>query len=152
VVSSLNISDVAEILYMRTLLEGAAAELAAGHATERELMLLERLADEVYQVGDPVSYTRFVSTNREYHLAIARASGNRRLERAIGGLLDDMQRVITATVSLSYRMNEMQRDHRSIVHALRQRQPDAARRMVETHMRSSRDRIGEALRLPGARS
>jgi len=152
VVSTLNIADVAEVFYMRTLLEGAAAALAATHVTERELALLERLAGKSYRPGDTASHARFVKSNRTFHLTIARASRNGRLEKAIEGLLDDMQRVITTTVALSSQMDAMQRDHRRITYALRRREPDSAREAVEAHMHSSRVRIGEALHMPGTRS
>jgi DNA-binding GntR family transcriptional regulator len=145
VVSTLNASDIAEILYMRTLLEGAAAALAARRIRDEELGQLERLANASYIMGDPASHARFVRANRDFHLGIARASGNTRLVRAISALLDEMRRVITSTVASSYRIAAMQQDHRAIVRALRRGDPAAAKHAVVRAMAQSRQRIADAL-------
>jgi DNA-binding GntR family transcriptional regulator len=147
VVSVVGIQEIAEILFLRTLLEGAAAEQAARFITEEELENLTRLAGASYVPGDATSYGKFVRANREFHLAIAGASRNARLRRLIGALLDDMDRVIAATVALSYRVGDMQQDHRTIVESLARRDPEEARRVVQAAMEASRRRIAEALRL-----
>jgi DNA-binding GntR family transcriptional regulator len=147
IVSPLNLTDVAEILYLRGLMEGAAAELAARHVTEAELVHLERLADQSYVPGDPSSYEEFVRANREFHLAVAQASRNKRLVAAITTLLDDMRRVITTTIALSSRVRQMQRDHGRIVEALRQHDPAEAKMAVLRAMDASRRRVMVALQL-----
>ncbi|MBI4278959.1 MAG: GntR family transcriptional regulator [Armatimonadetes bacterium] len=148
VVSTVSLRDVAEILYLRMVLEGAAAELAARFVGEAELAEMARLAEVSYRPGDPASYARFVRANREFHLKVARASRNMRLANAIARLLDEMQRVIEMTVALSYRVEEMQRDHRALVDALRRHDPAQARQVAVRAMEASQQRIAQALWMP----
>lgn len=152
VISIVGFQEIGEILFLRTLLEGAAAEEAARWITEEQLKNLTRLAEVAYVPGDPTSYGKFVRANREFHLAIAEASRNVRLRKLIGALLDDMDRVISATVALSYRVGEMQEDHRTIVEALARRDPQEAKRVVHLAVDASRRRIAEALQLAGSRA
>jgi DNA-binding GntR family transcriptional regulator len=146
-VTPVGLQDVAEVVLLRRVLEGTAAELAARRITEDELVAIERLAQLVFTPDDADGFARFVRINRDFHLAIARASGNARLVRAIAGLLDDMRRVITVTVSRSYDLKAMQREHQAIAAALRRRDPAAAKRAVGTALGAGGQRIVRALNL-----
>jgi len=146
-VTVLGLQDVAEILFLRTLLEGAAAELAAKRISDEELRELERLARKTYAPGDRVGYARFVRVNRKFHLLLAQASGNTRLVRAIAGLLDDMRRVITGTVTRTHQVAAMQHEHRAVVATLRRRDPAAAKAAVIAALTAGQQRIVEGLSL-----
>jgi DNA-binding GntR family transcriptional regulator len=92
VVAPLTMRDVLEIYDLRLLLEPAAAEAAAGRIERDELARLKALVDPKVDVDDPASLERFMSANREVHLAIAEAAGNHRTAQIVEGLLDDSER------------------------------------------------------------
>ena len=92
VVAPLTMRDVLEIYGLRLLLEPAAAEAAAGRIERDELARLKALVDPKVDVDDPASLERFMSANREVHLAIAEAAGNHRTAQIVEGLLDDSER------------------------------------------------------------
>ncbi len=146
-VTPLGLQDVAEVLFLRRVLEGAAAELAAQRITEEQLAHLECLARMVFPSRDPEGYARFVKVNRDFHLGIAEASGNSRLLRAIAGLLDDMRRIITSTVAQSHDIKAMQREHQAVTAALRRRDARGARRALVAALESGERRIARMLNM-----
>jgi DNA-binding GntR family transcriptional regulator len=146
-VTPLGLQDVAEVLLLRRVLEGTAAELAARRITEDELIVLERQARVAVAPGDLGGHARFVRINRDFHLGIAKASGNCRLVRTITGLLDDMRRMIAVTVSRSYDLKAMQREHQAVTAALRRRDPVAAKKAMVAALSAGEQRIVHALNL-----
>lgn len=151
-VTPLGLQDVAEVLFLRRVLEGAAAELAVHRITEAQLVELERLARMTFPERSQDGYARFVAVNRDFHLGIAEASGNSRLLRAIAGLLDDMRRIITSTVSQSHDVKAMQREHQTVTAALRRRDARGARRALVGALEAGERRIARMLNMARARS
>ena len=96
IVTNLSVADVDEIFAMRLALEPFATELAVAHLTETDAEVLERLADGVLHVGAAVEDRGRViaKLNADFHREIARIGGNRRLEHAIGRLVDELERVM----------------------------------------------------------
>lgn len=125
----ITLQDVDDIFGLREIVEGAAAEIAANAITEKELIELERLHTG-YRTHDRQSYLQFLDENVEFHCAIARASGNRRLAEVIASLLEQMQRLVILRLDLSANGDEMVEEHRQIVAALRNRDPKQARELM----------------------
>jgi DNA-binding GntR family transcriptional regulator len=97
IVTSVSVRDFDEIFRLRVTLEPLAAELATAHLTEADADRLAAHADEVANVVARPPDERAVAIaehNGEFHREVARLSGNRRLERTIGGLLDELERVL----------------------------------------------------------
>jgi DNA-binding GntR family transcriptional regulator len=95
-VTNLSVADLDEIFAMRLALEPVGTELAVGRLTEADAEILGRLADGVLHIGPGVEDRGRLITklNADYHREIARISGNRRLEQAIGQLVDELERVM----------------------------------------------------------
>jgi DNA-binding GntR family transcriptional regulator len=96
IVTNLSVADVDEIFSMRLALEPFATELAVGRLTEIDGEILERLADGVLRVrqGEKDRGRIITKLNADFHREIARIGGNRRLEQAIGRLVDELERVM----------------------------------------------------------
>src|SRR5690606_28385515 len=82
-VKSIRLDDAQEILHMRLVLEVAAAERASVLIDEMDATNLLRLADFDCVIGGQVNGRKLAASNREFHLAIAKATGNTRLVRAV---------------------------------------------------------------------
>ena len=115
---------------MRILLEGRAAELASEKITPEKLDQLESLSHVAYDRAEKPSITRFVQANRQFHEAIAQASGNRRLHTTVIQVLDGMQRFFHLGAQLRDVGLETSSFHRKTVQALRKRDAALARRNV----------------------
>jgi DNA-binding GntR family transcriptional regulator len=130
-VTPITINDVHELFEIRTAIEGAAAELAATRITPREIDYLATLQPPAVGARGP-ALGKFLDYNREFHLAVARASRNHRLVQLIEEATDEMSRAIAA----SYEIGE----HATILEALRAGDPTRARTAMVEHIRRSQSR------------
>ena len=124
-----------ELLSARTLVEGEVAALAAVNATSDDLEALKRTIVRMTTHVDDFIIRE--ETDREFHLGIAKATGNGSLELVVEGLWNQraelwgrMQRHFH-TESLARRTVH---DHAAILAALVARNPDAARTAMHRHL------------------
>ncbi|HNT53401.1 MAG TPA: GntR family transcriptional regulator [Anaerolineaceae bacterium] len=150
-VTTITISDVAEIFELRAILESAAARLAATRASDEQIRQLAELAGYTYVYQDRDSYTDFLAHNREFHIALANASGNKRLIEAISHLMDELTRMFHLGLDLKDSAAEMRQEHQELVAVIHQKNPEAAEKIMLAQITHSRQRIYDAL-LPGASS
>jgi GntR family transcriptional regulator, rspAB operon transcriptional repressor len=135
------LASVRDLFEMRLLLEPAAAELAAVRAPEEELAALHDLAHQTYVHGDPHSYERFLQHNREFHVRIARATGNERLARSLQALLEEMQRLFFVSLRGDDHASELVHEHHELHDALIARDAQRARQVVIDQIEASRSRV-----------
>lgn len=78
-VSDLDIKDALELTQLRLLTEPPAYRLATGRLSPAVIEQARELYAAAYDPNDAASVTRYLTRSREFKLAVARASGNRRL-------------------------------------------------------------------------
>jgi GntR family transcriptional regulator, hexuronate regulon transcriptional repressor len=124
-----------ELTEARRLFEGEACALAAAIIRDEQLALLDRLATDMAGNSAPEQIERL---EQEFHLAIARATGN----AAITAGVDDLWTLRQQSPSCAKTLRRARVDgggdfvgeHRKIVAALRERDPKAARQAVHGHL------------------
>jgi DNA-binding GntR family transcriptional regulator len=132
-ITPLTVSDMNELFDARAVIEGGTIALAANCITDAELDELSRLADVSYDKGTTKNLHSFISANRDFHTAIARASNNRRLVETTIRQLDELERYFYVGARLRDVNNEVHADHHRIVEALRRRDRVVATRIVVEH-------------------
>jgi len=137
--------DMSELFDLRTILEAGAAELACARITDAELDQLQKLADVVYDRAEQPSLQRFIKANRDFHAAIAKASGNERLQALIIRQMDELERFFYLGARLRDVNSETINDHQAIVEVLRKRDPEAARAIMIKHNDITREGLFKAL-------
>jgi DNA-binding GntR family transcriptional regulator len=125
--------DMNELFDVRTILEAGAAELACSRITDVQLEQLDKLADVAYDRAEQPSLKRFVQANRDFHLAIARASGNERLYQMLARQISELERFFYLGARLRDVSSETKSDHHEIVRILRTRDPVEARNVMIRH-------------------
>ncbi len=101
-VPELTFRGVRDLLELRIILEGIAAELAATRAEAVELEQLELCYREALRAAkEPRGLDQLIQSNQQFHLQIARMSHNRELESLLGGVLDRSVRLVYLAVSSS---------------------------------------------------
>ena len=98
-----------------------------------------------YTYRDRASYARFLRANRDFHIAVAQASGNQRLAAFVGKLLEDMERILHLGLDLRDSAEEMAAEHGELVDALLKGDGALARKVVTEQLQNSRKRVLEAL-------
>lgn len=100
-VGRLTVEQTRDLIEARRVIEGEAADLAAGRAGPKDLAALSALAEERFVAGDGGSFTRFAATNRSFHVGVAEATQNRLLAKVVGDLLDRMQQAMHEDLAAS---------------------------------------------------
>lgn len=130
----LSLSDVSiERLYeARVLIEGELAALAAKRADETLCAALEKLiADQIEVIEDVDAY---LALDSAFHERLAAASDNTFLARAAQSMNVLGIEFRRASAEAGYAQSRSIDDHRRILTALRNREPDAAREAMRAHM------------------
>ncbi|OJU85853.1 MAG: hypothetical protein BGO11_17730 [Solirubrobacterales bacterium 70-9] len=132
--------DLREMHSLRAVLEGYAARTAAPNLTDRQIGELERSVDRYASLMDnDAMLGELVGENFTFHNTIIEAAGSERLELMI--------RQTTAmpliyrsymTYSKENRDSALQ-DHRKILAALRDRDPERAESLMKAHVLWARD-------------
>lgn len=133
-VSQLDNDRIHQLLELRALLEGFAAERAATNRTDADLERLQKLIDEGRRASKENDVVRAAACHREFHRAIERASGNQYLEGAVAPLRHQTELVFS--VLLEHRGAPGWEEHDRILAAIAERDGDEARDGTYAHMAS----------------
>lgn len=144
-VTPVTIQDVHDIFALRLLLEPAAARLAAGRIDERLLTQLNERCLAGYKPGDRASESAFLRANREFHVAIANASGNRRLARVLEQLLEGTERLFHMGLAVRDRTEEMRHEHEVLLRALLDGNGDAAAEATVDQVKAARTMVMDGI-------
>ncbi len=139
VVTEVTVRDIQDSFHLREVLETEAARLAAKNITDEMLTQLE--ATKVIQQDADDAAAPEIIYNRDFHLLIAQASGNRRLVQMLEKILDNMERILAYDPHHSNAHDAQ--EHGAIVEALRQKDPQASQQAMRAHIRAVRSRILE---------
>jgi DNA-binding GntR family transcriptional regulator len=146
IVSAITADDVHEIYETRTVLESAAARLAATRGSDERLSTILLAANFTYEYKNRQSYSGFLARNKEFHLAIAQATENRRLAELVARVLDELTRIFHIGLDLRDSADEMRNDHLALAESLQKRDADRAVQLVQCEIERSQDRVMEALK------
>lgn len=144
-VTPVTVSDMNDLFAVRGMLEGTAASLAAKNLTEHELDVLDQLANASYVMGEGVSTKTFVTSNEEFHSAIARGSRNPRLHGLVMSHLEECARLFYMGTRVRDINPETANDHHRIVAVLRERDSEKARQAMVEHNENTRQGLLNAL-------
>lgn len=145
VVKPVTLRDVNDLFQLRSIIEVAAVRLAAGRIGEASLRRLELIRTKGYRPGDRDTEAEFLQANTEFHLAIARASGNERLVLMLAQTLSEMERLFHFGLAIRNRTEEMCDEHHALIAALSRGDADEAERVTREELESSRAMVTSAL-------
>lgn len=94
VITPLTLRDAHEIFDVRALIEPEVYRVAAQSLTKRGLDEVRQAAKKALKPETLPSHVAFLAADRAFRLAIAELSGNLRLARLLGQILDQSERVL----------------------------------------------------------
>jgi DNA-binding GntR family transcriptional regulator len=130
VVVSFSERDVDEFYAIKSILEGYAARRACEKLTTREIDKLQAINDKLRQMSDGGDIKHFFKVHNDFHDLFIRAADNEKLSELIANLVGKFQRLRIASLSLPGRMCISVQEHDKIIEAFRNRDVDAAERLV----------------------
>lgn len=145
IIPPITIKDANDLFELRLMLEPSAANRAAGRVDPEQLERLEQLCEAQYEPGNRDSADAFLQANAEFHVTVARASGNELLAEVVASLLDREQRLNHLAHMLGDRNQDAFHEHRELVEALLAADGDRAERVMAEGIRSARSFVLEAL-------
>jgi DNA-binding GntR family transcriptional regulator len=137
-VRSISVEQLLDIVQIRRLLEGAAAEKAAALPLTPDL-LRSRDRMRTYADGGDVGFDNFWLDDDAFHFAVARAAELPFLETMLTEMRSTARRcTITRTHD---RFDQQAREHIAVIDAIEARNADAARSAMEVHFDSVKARF-----------
>jgi GntR family transcriptional repressor for pyruvate dehydrogenase complex len=124
--------DVENLMEVRIALEGISAANAAVRASAEEI---ERFHDLLRKMKLAVKDARrFAVLDVEFHVALAKASGNALVFDLVSLIRNHLVRVLPKVLQLPHALPLVTREHTTIVEAIERRNPKAARAAMHAHL------------------
>jgi DNA-binding GntR family transcriptional regulator len=142
IASPIDLGELEALAEFREPLETTAMRLACERATDADLSAIEEMLDAC-EPGEPREEWHRVGT--DFHVEIARLSGNPFLVKAIEDVMTRLSRARWLEVWTEPSRELAWAEHRRILGFIRSNQPDEAAREAAEHVRDTRDRLLRSL-------
>jgi DNA-binding GntR family transcriptional regulator len=124
--------ELGEAIVVRAELEALAGKLAAPRMTDACLAQLDGYFTGMAQAAERGDAHEHAFQNTQFHATIVRAAGNRCLER-LWGMLEPFSRTYATTTMPGIDLEWLGARHRSVLEALRDRDPERAAAALRQH-------------------
>ena len=133
-VRPVELTDVRDIFAIRRMFEPALAAEAAASASEKQLTELDRLISRQAEAGP--DFDSALGAARSFHMALAAVTGSDRIHGILENLIDEVRRLhhLLPDVESHITSTEELQAHRRLVVALRARDPERARTVMQDHL------------------
>ena len=146
--SIITVKDVLAMLELRISMEAEAAWLAASRRSDAQVADLYKALQAMQGAMEKGSAS--VDADRQFHLLIAEATGNRyfvEILSQLGNTIIPRARLNMPQLAHddpSAYLERVNREHEDIYHAILRCDPEAARAAMRTHLSNSRERLRQA--------
>ena len=123
--------DLREVYHLLSLLESDAAAVVAERATEAQLAELKALHIELEAAVD--DQVKFFTVNEQFHMRLLEIADNRWTNQLVADLRKVMKLNRHNSLFKSGRIHESLMEHRSVMEALLQRDPEATQQRMRAH-------------------
>ena len=119
-VANMSLKDLIDVLEIRASLEGLAASLAAERITDEDIKKLESIVEEFKDGINESNVEALLRKDVEFHECIFKAANNKKLEKMINTLWEQVQRFRITYVSDSNASLSLIDEHQSILNAIKE--------------------------------
>jgi len=141
-IAQITLQILNDIYEFRSAVECSAAELAALKGGSAEAFKrLDALAQVGCTRGDRRSCMRFIEADTAFHVGIAHLTRNQMLFEAVHEARSQMERIMLAAIDINYFGEVPKREHLNILKAIRDQDPEQARRAMHDHIMQSKDKV-----------
>lgn len=146
-VAPITFQQVSDLFGVRLIIEPAAARLAAARTEAPMAAELERLNEACAHLAGRDDAAELRRANKAFHVAVARLSGNTRLEQMVSVALDELDRVLylPQLANVWDRIDASFAEHQRIIAALGERDAAGAELATREHILPNRHFVIEGL-------
>ena len=124
--------DIENLLEVRLALEGMSAARAARNATEEDLDELRELVAKMKACG--TNETQFARLDAEFHVVIAKASGNSLTLNLVSMIRSQLIRALTKALRSPNAILHSNKEHTTLLNAIESKDADASRAAMLAHL------------------
>jgi GntR family transcriptional regulator, transcriptional repressor for pyruvate dehydrogenase complex len=126
--------EIEEVLELRRTLEPRISALAAAARKKHDLVAMRR---QLLGMSEAVTEPDYMRYDTQFHLAVARATGNRRFASVIEEIRAELNDVISLLPESDTWHGRISGEHEAILAAVEARDPVAAEAAMDRHVASS---------------
>ncbi len=141
----LDVQSVFDLFELRQIIETAAVRAACAKASDEDLHLL---MDQLFSTGIDIrglTVEEAVSRDEAFHLGIANLSGNMELLQTLTRINERIRYIRWISMSLD-RVHRSKDEHKRVMQALLDRDPNEAARVLGAHIARRMDQVQDAVR------
>lgn len=138
IVAPIDLEDIRALEELREALERATVRLACERASDEDL---ERLTDLFRTITADPSREEGHRLGTDFHVELARLTGNHFLVEAITGAMTRLERPRWLEVRTGEGRARAWEEHRRVLEAIAARDADRAEALIVEHLRGTRDRL-----------
>lgn len=142
-VADISLTDLQEIAELRLAVEGLAAQLAAQRITPQQLERLRSLTHQLAHTA-PDDMEKLMEIDRQFHLTVAEAAGNKHLADVIVSLYDKSLRLWRLALTRVGVLASSIERHEELLDALEYGNAAKAAEIMQEHVRDFHRRMREA--------
>jgi len=136
-ITPLTIEEYRNLHELQSIVEPAAAALAAERASQEQIKEIANWATYEYKVGQRNSYYTFLEWNKNFHICIAAASKNQSILEIVTNAQTRLMRYYYLVIVMDSYGPELVAEHRELVRALRAGNADLARARASDHLENT---------------
>ena len=140
-VNPISLGDARDLLRFRLAIEPACVAEAIEHAPQDTLAALDSFRSFTGTRED------FITYNRNFHSALAHASGNRRMAASACDLIEQADRLVRVSLAnvKGHDSAQLVAEHADIIDAMQRRDKRGAMRVIRAHIQKTEKRVLPAL-------
>ncbi|HIR28554.1 MAG TPA: GntR family transcriptional regulator [Candidatus Choladousia intestinigallinarum] len=141
VVAEITVSDLEDVLEVRSALEELAVKCACRKITSEQLSLLKEAAEEFGKSLKGQDVSACAQADEAFHGVIYQATGNRRLMQMLSNLREQMYRYRVEYLKDRQSHQILLKEHREIMQALERKDEEEAARITAVHIERQKENI-----------
>ena len=142
-VTEVSLESVRELFELRLILEPAAAKMAARNASSKSLAGLTEIGRKMEEALPSQQSAEANSLDATFHIAVANASGNKKLATIITEVMNQLRRFHADCYKRSPWLSHTFQEHQKVLEAIKSGNSAAAERSMAGHVRHAIDRAKE---------
>jgi DNA-binding GntR family transcriptional regulator len=127
--------EIKEMFDVMSVLEGVCARTAAEKMNAKEFSKLEKLHNKLEESFRRRDQKKYIHQNNSYHALVQELAGNKTLNQIVNGLRQKILLYRFQSLNLPERFEQSIREHRDLLAAFRNRDPEKAEMLMTSHLK-----------------